>query len=172
MTLTAGFAKACESISGGVLEIYLANSADVTSFTLTGSEYSAVTMQGVTTFYKFEFVQDTAEIRENVARNDNGNIAVTHELEFYLPKMSTAQRDAIQEIIDCSPCGIVAIAKDSNGNYWVLGYNETALKERPMRILSDTTTSGQAFTDSNGSTIVMNSVDGEKARVFTGTVPV
>lgn len=172
MTLTAGFTKACESVSGGVLQIWLANEADVTSMTLTGTEYSAIVMNGAAVFYEFQFTQDTAEIRENVARNDSGNISVTHELEFYLPKMSTTQRDAIQEIIDCSPCGIIAIAKDSNGNQWVQGYNETALKARPMRILTDTTTSGTSFSDSNGSTVVLQSIDGEKARVYTGTVPV
>lgn len=172
MTLTAGFSKPCESVSGGVLSVWLANAADIASLTLTGTEYSAITMVGVTTFYKFEFSQDSAEVRQNTARGDNGNVSVTHELEFYLPKMSTIQRDSIQEIVDASPCGVVGIAKDANGNQWVLGYNEIALLDRPLRILSGAGATGKAFTDSNGTAVILNSVDGELHRNFTGTVPV
>ena len=151
--------------------IYLANVGDITSFTLTGSEYSAVTMNGTAVFYKYEFEQDTAEIREN-GSFENGSTAITHELELLLPKMETTQRDAIQALFDQSPCGLIAIAKDSNGNQWVLGYSENFLKERPLKINSDATTSGKGLTDLNGSTIVLQSIDNEKARRFTGTVPV
>jgi len=171
MTLTAGFTKVCESRSGGLLEIFLANEADVDTFTLSGSEYSAVVMSGGAVFFKFEFEQDTAEIRETVTL-ENGSTSAVHELEFFLAKLRTLVRDAIQEIIDASACGVIAIAKDANGKQWVLGFNETALKERPMRILSDTTASGKAFTDLNGSTVILQSLDGTKAREFTGTVPV
>jgi len=74
--------------------------------------------------------------------------------------------------MDASPCGLIAIVKDGNGNQWTSGYSEVALLERPMRISSDTSATGKAFTDSNASIVMLSSVDGEKSRVFTGTVPV
>ncbi len=172
MTLTAGFSKVCESSSGGLLEVHLANVDDVTSFTLTGEDYTAVTMVATKVFYKFEFEQDTAEYRENVERSDTGAVSATHEVEFQITKMTSASRAAIQEIMDASPCGLIAIVKDGNGNQWTSGYSEVALLERPMRIASDTSATGKAFTDSNASIVMLSSVDGEKARVFTGTVPV
>lgn len=171
MSLTAGYTKVCEARSGGLVEIYFANVDDVTSFTLTTDQYSAVTMEVAKVFYKYEFEQDTAELRENGTR-ENGSTQYTHELEFLIAKLSTDARKAIQALFDCSPCGLIAIAKDNNGKMWVLGYSESFLKERPLKALTDTTTSGVALTDQNGSTVVMQSIDAHKAIEFTGTIPV
>jgi hypothetical protein len=171
MALTAGLNIACEARSGGVKTIWLANRDDITSFTLTGSLYSAVTMVGVAVFFKFEFEQDTAERRESVVR-ENGSIAATHEVEFFVPKMSQANRDAISEIIDGSACGVVAIVEDANGTMWVDGYSENYTLFRALKLTSDEALSGKALTDLNGDTVIISSIDNEKSRTFTGTVPV
>ena len=162
---------ACEARSGGLKTIWLANKEDITSFTLTGSLYSAVTMVVTKVFYKFEFEQDTAEVRESVSR-ENGSTSASHEVEFFTPKMSQVNRDAIQQIIDQSNCGIVAIVEDANLNKWVVGYSETFTVDRGLKISSDEALSGKALTDLNGDTVIIASQDNEKMRTFTGTVPV
>lgn len=170
MAITAGLTLACEERSGGVKAIYLANQEDVTSFPLAGTAYDSPVMAVGKIFYKFEFEQDTAEIRENVVR-ENGSTSATHELEFFVPKMSQANRDAIQEIIDQSTCGIIAIVEDANGTSWVLGYSENFTVDRPLKLSDDTATSGKLLTDLNGDTVTLASNDNEKMRTFTGTVP-
>ena len=171
MAITAGLTLACADRSGGLKNLWLANADDVTSFTLTGDDYSAVTMVGVTTFYKFEFEQDTAELRENVVR-ENGSTQATHEVEIFIPKLTSANRAAIEEIINTSSCGMVGIAETADGTKFVVGYSENFTTDRPLKLLSDTTTSGKALTDLTGATVIVQSIDNEKARVFTGTVPV
>lgn len=171
MSLTTGLSNPCESRSGGLLQLWIANAVDVTSFTKTGELYSAVTMVGGKVFYLFEFEQDTAERRENVVR-ENGSGKVTHEIEWFTPKLTQESRDRLQEILEGSSCGFVVIAEDANNNKWVVGYSEKFLKKRPLKLQSDASLSGKVFTDLTGSTVILMSEDTEKDRTFTGSVPV
>lgn len=171
MTLTAGLSLTCSDKSGGVKKLWLANADDVTSFTLSTNDYSAVTMVSSKVFYLHEFEQDTAELRENVERPNNAT-QVTHQIEIFIPKLNSTNRKAIQDLIDTSACGMIAIVETSDGTKFVVGYSEGFICERPLKVLSDTTTTGKGLTDLTGSTIVLQSIDNAKARVFTGTVPV
>lgn len=171
MTLTAGLTQLCEARSGGLIQVFLANRDDVSTFTLAGGVYTGVTMVGGAVFFKFEFEQDTAERRE-VSVRENGSIKVTHDLEFFGAKLKTALRDRIQEILEASACGMVAIVKDANDLKWVQGYSESFLLERPLKLLSDTSGSGKLLTDLNGSTVILQSEDKTKDVEFTGVVPV
>lgn len=171
MSLTAGFAKDCTIARvGGVKELHLANVDDVTSFTGAAGDYTAVTMVATKVFYKFEFEQDVAEWREN-GEGVKGAKQYTHEVEVVLPSLNTTQRNAISEIVD-SNCGVIAIVTLANGQSFIGGYSEAFLKERPMYFLSDATTSGQAILDPDQSTIVLQSIDADKAYSFSGTIPV
>lgn len=171
MSISSAFSLPCSANTGGLVNVWITDKANVSSFTLSGSEYNAVTMVSSAVFYKYEFEQDTGVYRENVSR-ENYSTIVSHELEFYLTKMATAQRDALQDIIDSSTCGMVAICEDANGSKWVVGYSENQLLARPLKVQSMEGTTGAAFTDGNGSSVILASSDTEKARVFTGTVPV
>jgi hypothetical protein len=86
--------------------------------------------------------------------------------------MNTSQRDAIQDVIDSTTCGMVAISEDANGATSVLGYSENQLLSRPLKVQSMESNSGASFTDANGTTVILASSDTEMPRVFTGTVPV
>lgn len=171
MSLTAGLSLPCEIRSGGLLKVWLANAVDVDSFTKVAELYTAVTMVGGKVFYEFEFEQDTAESRENVIR-ENGSGKATHEVEWFTPKLTQTNRDRLQEILEGSSCGIIAIVEDANNNKWVVGYSEKYLKKRALKLQSDASLSGKGFTDLTGSTVILMSEDTEKARTFTGSVPV
>ena len=171
MSITAGLSIPCEVRSGGLLKLFLANVDDVTSFTLTGELYSAVTMEPSKVFFEFEFEQDTAEYRENVVR-ENGSGKVTHEVEWFTPKLTQTNRDRLQEILEASSCGMIAIVEDANNTLWVVGFSEKFQKKRALKLLSDATLTGKAFTDLTGSTVIVMAEDTEKSRSFTGVVPV
>ena len=171
MTLTAGTLVPCESRSGGLVKLFAANRDDVDVFTLSGGKYTAVAMNGGAVFFEFEFEQDTAERREN-GSIENGSSKYIHEIEFFIPKLTTDNRNRLQELMDASPCGVIFIAEDANGLKWVVGYSEKFLKKRALRLQSDASLSGKTFTDLNGSTIIMLNEDTTKDVEFTGVVPV
>ena len=171
MAITAGLSIPCEVRSGGILNLWLANAVDVTSFNLASTLYDGVTMESTKVFYLFEFEQDTAESRENVVR-ENGSGKATHEIEWFTPKLTQSNRDRLQELLEGSSCGFIAIIEDANNNLWVVGYSEKYAKQRPLKLLSDASLSGKGFTDLTGSTVILMSEDTEKARTFTGVVPV
>jgi len=176
--IISGFTKSCSARSGGIKNIWLTNRKDLasTGFTLTGSDYTAVTMVTSKLFYLFEFDQDTAEFKSAGEITDN-SIKVTHTLEFYLGLIDSTMRDSMQDILEVSTCGMVAIVEDNNGTKWVFGYSEnhpTNVNEqgRPLKAKTIELGSGKAFTDKTGSTLVLECINNEEPRVFTGTIPV
>lgn len=176
--ITAGFDKTCTGRSGGVKNIWITNREDIASagFTLSSGEYSAVTMESSKVFFKYEFDEDTAEHRHS-ATIENLSTQVTNEVEFYLGKLSTLMRTRLQEILDISPCGMVAIVEDNNGVKWVYGYTEnhpstSAVQGRPLMASTIDGASGKVFTDATGSNVVLQAINNQLPLVFTGTVPV
>jgi hypothetical protein len=166
-----GFTKVCSvANSGGIAAIYGAKAADVTSFTLTVNDYSAVTMDGANLFKKYEFEQDMAELRLNGANEGNAFIQ-TQEVEMQLNRMSTTLRASIEELVKESLCGMIFIVKDNNGVMWVVGYSQRHGKDRGLELVTDTGITGKALTDINSNVVVLSTTSAEMARVFTGTVP-
>ena len=169
MTIAAARTKVCSAISGGISAVWLVDESNVTSFTLTGTAYSAYTL-AASQFYKFEFSQDLAEWRETGSRENNAYLNL-QELEFAFAGLGQVDRDHIEDIIDSSTCGLVAIVKDSDGTKWVLGYSQSQGVERPLRLTSDTTLTGKGMSDLKGSTMVLSTDTNEKARTYTGADP-
>ena len=171
MAIASNYSESCSNNTGGVVAIYLADRDNVTSFTASGTdEFNAVTMVGSNTFFSFAFEQDTAEYRSNGTR-ENNSFAFTHEVEFYLNKMSTAQRTAVQSIVDSSTCGMIAIVEDANGLKRVFGYSNEFGNKRPLKASQIDALSGKAFTDANGTTVILQSIDKTLPRIYTGSVP-
>ena len=168
MAITAALSVPCAARSGGISEVYLVDKADVSTFTLVGGAYTAVTMIGGVTFKKFEFEDDTCEMKSDASR-ENGSVKMTHSLEFMVPKLTQTNRERLQELCDSSSCGIIAIVKDANATYWVMGYNE--LIRRALKMSSIAGTSGKAFTDLTGSTVTLMNENNELNRPYTGSIP-
>lgn len=171
LTLTAGLSKACGARSGGVRKIWLANVNEILSFTLTGNSWSAVTMDGSAKFFLFEFEQDTA-YHKGAGTTENMAIKVDHEVGAFFSLNNAIKRDRFQEILEASPCGVVAIVEDNNGTKWVRGWSNKFAGERALKNNTVDDDSGKLMTDLSGTTIVLKGTDSELARVFTGTVPV
>ena len=133
-------------------------------------------MESAKVFFKFSFDEDSAEHRFN-ATVENQSTQVTNEIEFYLGKLSTLMRARLQELLDQSPCGLVAVVEDNNGVKWVYGYTEnhpstSAVQGRPLMVSNIEATSGKVFTDGNGANVVLTAINNQTPLVFTGTVPV
>lgn len=169
--LTANLTKSCTTWSGGIKRLYLVDKADVSSFTLSGGVYTAVTMVSGKVFKEFEFYDDSCTRRENASRNEqSGSVVINRELEFYIQGMDATYRARLQEILDSSTCGMIAICEDNNSNLWVDGYNEKS--KRAMKIMSGNVDFGKQFDDPMGATVILGNKNNEYSRTFTGTVPV
>lgn len=171
MALTIGYVKDCIAKTAGVKNIHITDEADLDTFTLTGEDYTAVAMLGGGVFQEYEFESGEAEFKETTTLV-NGNTMITHEVQFFLGRMSSLSRLAVQEIVDASNCGMIMIVTDNNGIQWAVGYSENFLKREPMRLTSGDHTTGKAKTDVSGRDIILTSEDNELAREFTATIPI
>lgn len=175
MSFTLGTTRICEAVSGGLVQAWLISANDLkedgTSVTIAGGVVTTITPKATKIFKEFQFELDTAE-RRQTASLENGSLSILHEIEFFVKKLTSAQRNAIQEIYNESSCGIVAIVKDANNLKWLVGYSEDFTTLRPLRLASGAELSGKAFTDLNGETVTVSGTDNTKDLEFTGTVPV
>jgi len=167
MALT-GYTRTCGLQSGGGKKIYLVEPADLTSFTYASPQYTAITMVATKVFKVYEFETDSLEIREEVSI-ENGCLKVVHGIDFYLQKMGTAARAAVEELALAGSCGLIAVVEDNNGAKWVLGYSENHLKLRPLLLKTAKGTSGKKLTDANGYTVTLENENNEMMRICTAT---
>lgn len=171
MAITAALTKVCQEWSAGIKRVYLSDKANVTSMTLVGDVYTAITMAGASVFYEFEFMDDTASRMEEATRNEaSGATVINRSIEFYIQGLSAGHRVQFQNIVNSSTCGIIIISED-NQNYKIVdGYNEKS--KRAMKASSVKLEVGKKFEDLIGGTVILTNSSNEFSRYTTATVPV
>ena len=183
MAITGGHNVICcdRNRRGGLKTIHLANTDDITSFTLdaaAGSHgYTAVTMTAAAVFYKWEFERGTAGFTASATR-ENGSTMIEVSLEFYIPKVTGVVNHDLMELV--TSCGITAIVETYADDCatpavtykFVLGWDEIFDETAYMEFTSGEETTGVALQDANGTAITITTQQGEYPREFTGTIPV
>lgn len=175
MALTAGLTLACTNArAGGIKTVHFISAADLTSMTYASgstSNYGTIALASGKKWYAFEFEEDMAEFRETV-EGEKGSFIVTQEIELFFPRLDATNSAAIQNLMNESPCGLIGVVTDSNDTKWVVGYNAEFLKERPLRLVSDNSTTNKALNETPGSTVVLRAIATKKARTTTATITV
>lgn len=183
MSITTGHNVICcdRNRRGGLKAIHLANTDDITSFTLdaaAGSHgYTAVVMSGAAVFFKWEFDRGSAGFTASATR-ENGSTLIEVSLEFYIPKVTGVVNHDLMELV--TSCGITAIcetyaddcATPAVSYMFVLGWDEIFEETAYMEFTSGEETTGVGLQDANGTAIVISTQQGEYPRQFTGTIPV
>tara|TARA_R110002110_G_scaffold398633_1_gene614213 strand:+ start:207 stop:758 length:552 start_codon:yes stop_codon:yes gene_type:complete len=183
MALTTGHNVICcdRNRRGGLKTIHLANTDDITSFTLdatAGSHgYTAVTMSGAAVFFKWEFDRGTAGFTASATR-ENGSTMIDVSLELYIPKVTGEVNHDLMELV--TSCGMTAICETYADDcaapavtyMFVLGWDEIFEETAYMEFTSGEESTGVALQDANGTAITITTQQGEYPRAFTGTVPV
>jgi hypothetical protein len=142
MALTTGIALVCQKWVGGGNKLWLADKADVVSFTLAGGKYTGVTMGSGKVFKLYEFFEDSCEWKETSNRNaDSGSTMITDTIECMFQGVNDDLRVSLEELNDSSTCGMVGIFLDNNAQYWVIGYGE--LSKRALKIETSEQTTGK-----------------------------
>lgn len=136
----SGLAKDCSANAGGIVEVYLANFADVASKTITDGKISAITMTSGASFKTYAFPKNTGSLTSTWNVGDGGNMSVGTDLVMQFSRMETTKR---VEVVAMAMSDLVAIAKDRNGKFWYLGYDE------PVTLGAGDGQTGTARTDLN-----------------------
>lgn len=171
--LTSGFLINCTNLSsvGGISAIWLANRDEVASITETNGDVTVVTMTSGDVFFPVQFVPNTAAYNETGEPTANGfSFLFNKEITFSLSRLDLASRNFVQKLAGCA-CGLVVIFTDQNGNSFISGF-EANDALRAFRINADATTTGTALADSNEVVVTLSVSSREKAKLFTGVVPV
>lgn len=143
----AGIAKDCATNMGGIVEVLLANKADLSAVTVSSDKVTAITMEASKKFYKYSFAPETSSMSSNYQVNaQNGTKYVQTDLQMIFNRMETAKR---VEILAMAQGELVAIVKDANGLYWFLGYDE------PLQLSAGDGLTGTARADRNGYSVTL-----------------
>ena len=137
----AGIVRDCLNSMGGIVEVLLANKAEVTA-AVTSGKVTSITMASSAKFHRYQFAPETASMSSNWQVNAaNGTRYVQTDLAMVFNRMETAKR---AEIMAMAQSELVAIVKDANGLYWFLGYDE------PLLLSAGDGLTGTARADRNG----------------------
>jgi hypothetical protein len=151
----SGIAIPCKDNMGGIKEVYIAKSADVSAVTLNteGSQIATITMESTAKFKTYKFRKGTANMTSTAASDEAiGNFSVTTELALQFSKMETSKR---LEIMAMCLEDVVVIVHDFNGRYWYLGY------DFPVTATAATAQTGTAATDLNGYNVTLSDTSAE-----------
>ena len=136
-----GILQDCAANMGGIVEVYLANKAEVTA-TLSDGKVTAITMASSAKFHKYQFKPGVSSMSSNYQVNqENGTKFVQTDLLLVFNRMETAKR---VEVVAMAQGELAAIVKDANGLYWFLGMDE------PITISAGDALTGTARADRNG----------------------
>ena len=160
--LTSNYTLDCRDSIGGLVEIYFIEEGNVESITEASGVVTAITKASGKVFRKYEQDQDTAFFVENLNSNvQNGSQFYQQELTIVCNKMQTATRN---ELLLLNKNRLIAVAKDANGAYWLLG------KTRFLHATAGNSGSGTASGDRNGYTFTYTALEPSLAPSVDSTI--
>lgn len=160
--LTSGYTLDCRDSIGGIVEIYFIEAGNVSSITEASGVVTTITKASGKVFRKYEQDQDTAFFVENLNSNvQNGSLFYQQELTIVCNKMQTATRN---ELLLLNKNRLIAVAKDANGAYWLLG------KTRFLHATAGNSGSGTASGDRNGYTFTYTALEPSLAPSVDSTI--
>lgn len=145
----ANYSKTCsKNVSGNGL-FYLTEASNILTVTINSGEVTALTLATGKSFSVIDNDLDSL-IRSQEGTGSGDKFSYVHKIEAKFSKLSTSLNTLRNAIADASPCGMVALVKDSNGTWWLVGYNATDGTERALKAKTDSDTSGAAPDDEAG----------------------
>jgi hypothetical protein len=140
--LTSGYSLDCKDSSGGIVEIYFMEKANATTISEASGVVTGITKATGKRFYKYELPKETGSLTETINGNvQNGTVFYSSELKLIINKLTTAVRNEIKLLAQNT---LLAVAKDNNGKYWLVG------KANGVDLTTGTSGTGTAFGDRSG----------------------
>lgn len=138
----SGLTRDCASSVGGIIEVLLANADDVTGITQTSDKVTAISMASSAKFHRYAIRRGNGSLNSTFTVDDtSGNKFVTSEVLMQFNRMETQKRI---EIMAMAQADLIAIVKDANGVYWLVGDTD-----HPLGISAGEGPTGAAISDRN-----------------------
>ena len=143
----SGLVKDCAANMGGIVEVLIANHADVSSVAVSDGMISTITMAQSAKFKRYNFAKNTGSLTSTYTLDPASGVKyVTTDLLLQFNRMETAKR---VEITALALGDLAVICKDANGKYWYLG------KDEPVNASAGDGQTGTARSDANRYTITL-----------------
>jgi hypothetical protein len=140
--LTSGYTLDCKDSAGGVIEFYFIEKGNLSSVATASGVVTGITKVASKRFWKYEIPKETGSVNETITGNtQNGTVFYAQELKLIVNKLNTTVRNEIKLLAQNT---LIAVAKDANGRYWMLG------KDRGLDLNTGTSGTGTAFGDRSG----------------------
>lgn len=171
MQLT-GYRRACGKRNGGIRSLALVQAEAVQAADYDHDEgaWAGLTLETGKEFAVYHFKEDEAAFTETAVANAAG-VLVTHTLSFTLERMDTDSARAVRELCNDAPNGLVAIVTTNNDVSVLAGYSRRFGPGYPLRVQRADAVSGRKLTDTSMETVVLVSVDTDKALPYIGGRP-
>lgn len=142
-----GLARGCKDSLGGIVKVWVAPDYDTTRAKFSLSENVASAASSAAADFKvFNFFKNTGSLTSTLQVSDNAGNSFTNELALVFMKMETSKR---LEVLGLLMGQTLVIAKDSNGKYWILGWDNA------VEGSAGTAQTGTASTDLNGYNVTL-----------------
>ena len=143
----AGIGLGCKDNMGGIKEVYLIKEDDFASVTVAEGQISEITLAEGASFKTYKFRKGTSQFTSTMTTDEAaGTLSVQTDLALQFSKMETAKR---LEIMAMCMDSMKAIVLDSNGKYWLLGY------DFPVTASAATGQTGTNFGDFGGYNVTL-----------------
>ncbi len=143
----SGLVKDCAANMGGIVEVLIANHADVSSVAVSDGMISTITMAQSAKFKRYNFAKNTGSLTSTYTIDPASGVKyVPSDLLLQFNRMETAKR---VEITALALGDLAVICKDANGKYWYLG------KDEPVNASAGDGQTGTARSDANRYTITL-----------------
>lgn len=143
----SGLVKDCAANMGGIVEVLIANHADVSSVAVSDGMIGTITMAQSAKFKRYNFAKNTGSLTSTYTLDPASGVKyVTTDLLLQFNRMETSKR---VEITALALGDLVVICKDANGKYWYLG------KDEPVNASAGDGQTGTARSDANRYTITL-----------------
>lgn len=156
--LTSGLSKGCENNIGGIKKLYLLEWDYVSSVTHNSptDDITAITTLGARDFYEFEFNKNTSTFSEKTTMDQAvGSEVCIQTITLILNRREQAKRDKLLLLGKFKD--LMAIVKDSNGKYWLVG------EVNGINLTEKSSENGTVKTDRNGYTLTFVGEESEDA---------
>lgn len=142
VTLT-GIAYSCEPNLSGIKAVYIADYNDVSTYTQSNGNITAITMQSGKKFYEYVFNKNTAGLTSTMTKDEtNGYQYYTNELTGNINHLDTTKHVEVNELMSGR---LACIVNDKNGMFWFLGQDNFATGTAMTAQTGDTPDAGNYY---------------------------
>lgn len=139
--LASGMARDCSDSLGGIEEVLISERDNITAFTQSGHEISAITQAGATNFYRYNLKKESGSLTSTATVDQTaGTSFYDNVLAFTINKLTATKTNEIKMLMLAR---LAVIVKDNNNRYWALGFDQFA---EGSSLVAQT---GQAYGDAN-----------------------